>query len=260
MKLFIEESLTKSTLDWVLEESNRDSYLNEEGEYGKYHNFFPENKELIEELGLHYDNIEIIDQIILSHYGLDLDTPLDDNFGYQLNWQTKGYSKEPSRTDNLKGKISVRFNVMLQKPSRGGKVIIGDKLKIYKNNEVWVEVSGIDKYGVEENKGNKDRIFLSLGHLVDEDVVKEKGWMDPNCKPISESPMWNKDSNYDNTKYYPYVDPSKRKDISKLIEIDEEKKADRARTLMIELRDEETTLVRRNIIRKVLGYVEEQVS
>ena len=39
MKLFIEESLTKSTLDWVLNESNRESYLNENGEFARYHNF-----------------------------------------------------------------------------------------------------------------------------------------------------------------------------------------------------------------------------
>ena len=35
MKLFIEESLTKSTLDWVLNESNRESYLNENGEFAR---------------------------------------------------------------------------------------------------------------------------------------------------------------------------------------------------------------------------------
>ena len=78
MKLFIEESLTKSTLDWVLNESNRESYLNKSSENYWYHNFYLENKDLIEKLGLHYDNIDIIDQIILSHYGLDLETPLDE--------------------------------------------------------------------------------------------------------------------------------------------------------------------------------------
>ena len=151
MKLFIEESLTKSTLDWVLNESNRESYLNENGEFGRYHNFFIENKDLIEKLGLSFDNIEIIDQIILSHYGLDLETPLDNDFGFQLNYQGKGFSLDPIRTDNLKGQISVKFNIMLQKPSRGGKIIIGDKITSVKDNEVWVEVSGIDKCGVERS-------------------------------------------------------------------------------------------------------------
>ena len=47
MKLFIEESLTKSTLDWVLNESNRESYLNKNGEFARYHNFFIKNKDLI---------------------------------------------------------------------------------------------------------------------------------------------------------------------------------------------------------------------
>ena len=47
MKLFIEESLTKSTLDWVLNESNRESYLNKNSENYRYHNFYPENKDLI---------------------------------------------------------------------------------------------------------------------------------------------------------------------------------------------------------------------
>ena len=261
MKLFIEESLTKSTLDWVLNESNRESYLNENGEFARYHNFFIENKDLIEKLGLSFDNIEIIDQIILSHYGLDLETPLDNDFGFQLNYQSKGFALEPIRTDNLKGQISVRFNIMLQKPSRGGKVIIGDKIKSFKNNEVWLEVSGVDKCGVEEITGNKSRIILSIGHLVDEKIAKEKGWMDPNCKPISESPMWNKNSNYDNTKFYPYVDPTKRnsgEEVRKLLELTEDEKFDKFKKYVVELRNDKTTDVRKNQIRKILGY--EQVS
>ena len=261
MKLFIEESLTKSTLDWVLNESNRESYLNENGEFVRYHNFFIENKDLIEKLGLHYDNIDIIDQIILSHYDLDLETPLDEEFGFQLNYQSKGFKLKPTRTDNLKGKISIRFNIILQKPSRGGKVIIGDKIKSFKNNEVWLEVSGVDKCGVEEITGNKSRIILSIGHLVDEKIAKEKGWMDPNCKPISESPMWNKNSNYDNTKFYPYVDPTKRnssEEVRKMLELTEEEKFEKFKKYIIELRDDNTTEVRKNQIRKIVGY--EQVS
>lgn len=261
MKLFIEESLTKSTLDWVLNESNRESYLNENGEFARYHNFYPENKDLIEKLGLHYDNIDIIDQIILSHYDLDLETPLDEEFGFQLNYQSKGFKLKPTRTDNLKGKISIRFNIILQKPSRGGKVIIGDKIKSFKNNEVWLEVSGVDKCGVEEITGNKSRIILSIGHLVDEKIAKEKGWMDPNCKPISESPMWNKNSNYDNTKFYPYVDPTKRnssEEVRKMLELTEEEKFEKFKKYIIELRDDNTTEVRKNQIRKIVGY--EQVS
>jgi hypothetical protein len=85
-KLIIDKDLTESTLKWVLNKKNRDNYLNSDGDTTKFHNFSKREEDFINELGLDYTSIEIIGQIILSHYGLDLETPTNPYFNNRISW------------------------------------------------------------------------------------------------------------------------------------------------------------------------------
>ena len=196
-KLIIDKELTESTLKWIRSEKNRDSYLDSGGENERFFNFSKQEEDFINGLGLDYTSVEIIGQIILSHYGLDLETPTNPYFNNRISWYSKGSEEKPSRSDNLKGKIAVRFNVMLQKPKIGGLPT--------EVNEVGLEVRGVRKCGFTPVGGGKNMVLLSIEYHVDEDVAKLKGWMHPNCKSIESSPVWNKNNNYNEDKYYPYL-------------------------------------------------------
>lgn len=245
-KLFIDKDLTELTLKWVLNKKNRDNYLNPIGENGRSHNFSKDEEEFIDGLGLDYTSIEIIGQIILSHYGLDLETELNPYYNYNISWYSNGFEEEPIRSDNLKGKIAVRFNVMLQKPTSEKEI---------SENEVWVEVRGISRYGIPKIKGRRNMVLVSMEYHVDEEVAKEKGWIHSDCKAIESSPVWNKNNSYNEDKYYPYIGDKPKIDKSKIKEENEEEEIQKVNSLLIELYDEDTPPVRINHIRKILGYV-----
>ena len=245
-KLFIDKDLTELTLKWTLNKKNRDNYLNPIGENGRSHNFSKDEEEFIDGLGLDYTSIEIIGQIILSHYDLDLETKLNPYYNYNISWYSSGFEEEPIRSDNLKGKIAVRFNVMLQKPTREKEI---------SENEVWVEVRGISRYGIPKIKGRKNMILVSMEYHVDENVAKEKGWLHPDCKAIESSPIWNKDNHYNEDKYYPYISLEAKIDNSVITKEIEEEQQKNILSLAVELYNEDTSPVRINHIRKILGYV-----
>tara|TARA_B110000208_G_C11679456_1_gene398178 strand:+ start:128 stop:874 length:747 start_codon:yes stop_codon:yes gene_type:complete len=246
-KLIIDKELTEPTLKWIRNGKNRDSYLNSGGENERFFNFSKQEENFINGLGLDYTSVEIIGQIILSHYGLDLETPTNPYFNNRISWYSKGSEEKPSRSDNLKGKIAVRFNVMLQKPKIGG---LPNKV-----NEVGLEVRGVQKYGFVPVEGVKSMVLLSIEYHVDEDVAKLKGWMHPNCKPIESSPVWNKNNNYNEDKYYPYLNTNTNTQLPNEAVQDME-------TLILDfvtLNDEYCSAgidpIRKKYIAKKLGYV-----
>ena len=245
-KLIIDKDLTESTLKWVLNKKNRDNYLNPVGENERFHNFSKHEEDFINELGLDYTSIEIIGQIILSHYDLDLETPTNPYFNNRISWHSKGSEEKPSRSDNLKGKIAIRFNIVLQKPKIGGLST--------EANEVGLEVRGVQKYGFTPVGGVKNMVLLSIEYHVDEDVAKLKGWMHVDCKPIESSPIWNKDNSYNEDKYYPYITDIPKIDKAKIEALNKEEEMERINSLIIELYEDGTPPVRVNHIRKVLGY------
>ena len=245
-KLVIDKDLTESTLKWVLNKKNRDNYLNPVGENERFHNFSKHEEDFINELGLDYTSIEIIGQIILSHYDLDLETPTNPYFNNRISWHSKGSEEKPSRSDNLKGKIAIRFNIVLQKPKIGGLST--------EANEVGLEVRGVQKYGFTPVGGVKNMVLLSIEYHVDEDVAKLKGWMHVDCKPIESSPIWNKDNSYNEDKYYPYITDIPKIDKAKIEALNKEEEMERINSLIIELYEDGTPPVRVNHIRKVLGY------
>ena len=251
-KLIIDKDLTESTLKWVLNKKNRDNYLNPVGENERFHNFSKHEEDFINELGLDYTSIEIIGQIILSHYDLDLETPTNPYFNNRISWHSKGSEEKPNRSDNLKGKIAVRFNVMLQKPKIGGLPT--------ETNEVGLEVRGVQKYGFTPVGGVKNMVLLSIEYHIDEDVAKLKGWMNPNCKPIESSPIWNKDNSYNEDKYYPYIGLEPKIDTSVFDKQDAEAIMIEFVSLNDELHNDNIDPVRENHIRKKLGYGPKQIS
>ena len=183
-KLIIDNDLTRQTLDWILNKKNRDTYLNLLEDNSRSHNFSLNEEEFINSLGLSYTSIEIVGQIILSHYGLDLETPTSSFFHNRISWHPNGSEEKPNRSDNLKEKIAIRFNVMLQKPQKGGLPIINGEEYNPETNEVWLEVRGINRAGFTSIGGRKNMVLLSIEYHIDEEIAKEKGWLHPDCKAI----------------------------------------------------------------------------
>ena len=253
-KLFIDKDLTRQTLDWILNKKNRDSYLDLLEDNSRFHNFSSNEEEFINSLGLDYTSIEIVSQIILSHYDLDLDTPTSSFFHNRISWHPKKSEEKPIRSNNLIGKIAIRFNVLLQKPQKGGLAIINGEEYSPEVDEVWLEVRGVNRAGFTSVEGRKNMVLLSIEYHIDEEIAKEKGWLHPDCKAIESSPIWNKDNYYNEDKYYPYVSDIPKIDRNKFDEEEEEEKMERIKKLVEELYSEGTPPVRINQIRKMLGY------
>jgi len=232
-KLFIDKSLTNQLLDWILDEGNRklmplgNNYtVDEIIEKSKNDpNFDPNEKETdtfrgarifkedydkLRYAGVDVDSLDEIQQIILNHYELDKDTPQDDEFGFLFTYQEEGKEVAPHRDANREGKINVRFNLLLKMPPKGGLPIIKDKVLEVEENEVYMILAGLHKHGTTKITKKGQRVLLSIGCFVDESIVKEKGWLHPDCKAVEENPMWNRQSNYDEDKFYPYANQQER--------------------------------------------------
>ena len=143
---------------------------------------------------------------------------------------------------------------MLQKPKVGGLPTSSIEGITPGVNEVWGEVRGVSKCGFTKVGGVKNMVLLSIEYYVDEDVAKLKGWMHPDCKPIESSPVWNKDNNYNEDKYYPYIG-NKPKTNNILEEGDIEKHM----ALINEYYSEDTDPIRQNHIARKLGYATKQL-
>ena len=96
--------------------------------------------------------------------------------------------------------------------------------------------------------------MVSMEYHVDEEVAKEKGWLHPDCKAIESSPIWNKNNHYNEDKYYPYVSLEAKIDNSVITKEIEEEQQKNILKLAVELYDERTDEVRKNHIKKILGY------
>lgn len=253
-RLIIDKDLTKQTLEWILTKKNRDNFLNKLDDNSRFHNFSEEEEHFINSLGLSYTSIEIVGQIILSHYGLDLETPLNPYFNNRISWHPKGSKEEPNRSDNLKGKIAIRFNAMLQKPQKGGLPIINGEEYDPEVNEVWLEVRGVHKCGFTPIGGVKNKVLFSIEYHIDEEIAKEKGWLHPDCRGIESSPIWSKANEYDVNKYYPYIGLEPKLDKNKFDAEDEAARWEKIGELTNELYSDNLDPVRENQIRKILGY------
>lgn len=260
--LFIDKELTTYIRDWMSSKENRETYLppppENQPDNIRSRNFWKEDFDEIRYVGMDVDTIEEIDHIILDHYGLDRDTPLDDEFGYMVSWQSEGKEVTPHRDANRKGKINVRFNFMIQKPTKGGLPIISGKTLNVKENEVWLCLAGLNLHGTTKIEGKKDRIMISIGHYVDEKIVKEKGWMHPDCKPVEENPMWNRSSVFDEDKFYPYASKMQTQNLrnNTVVDVisDEE-----LMEMVSEYYSREITEERKNELGIALGYIKPQI-
>ena len=77
--------------------------------------------------------------------------------------------------------IHLRFNFMIQKPDIGGNPIINGKEYWIEENECWMNYASEWRHGSTPVYGDRERIVLSMGACVPENVVREKlsskiGW------------------------------------------------------------------------------------
>lgn len=260
--LFIDKELTTYIRDWMSSKENRETYLppppENQPDNMRSKNFWKEDFDQIRYVGIDVDAIEEIDHIILDHYGLDRDTPLDDEFGYMVSWQSEGKEVTPHRDANRKGKINVRFNFMIQKPTKGGLPIISGETLGVEENEVWLCLAGLNLHGTTKIEGEKDRIMISIGHYVDEEIVKKKGWMHPDCKPIEENPMWNRSSVFDEDKFYPYASKMQTQNLRNNT-VNDVISDEELMKMVSEYYSRETTEERKNELGIALGYIKPQI-
>lgn len=77
--------------------------------------------------------------------------------------------------------IHLRFNFMIQKPNVGGNPIINGQEYWVDEGECWMNYASEWKHGSTPVSGGRERIVLSLGACVPENIVREKlsvhiGW------------------------------------------------------------------------------------
>jgi hypothetical protein len=161
----IPEILSKPVVKWVNNPSNREKYLKLKPpqHIGKVMGVNHVNSKKFPI----YRELKEINNLILKEYGYKLNTPIDKHDGWFISYSEKGHQvhnhmdKNPN-DDNL----LVRFNVMIQKPTKGGNPIIEDEELDISENEVWVCKAGEHFHGTTKVKGKKPRIMLSFGHYI----------------------------------------------------------------------------------------------
>ena len=72
------------------------------------------------------------------------------------------------------GKIHTRINFLLSKPINGGMPIINGKQYIIEEDQCWINLANIWKHSSTKVSGNKPRVVLSVGALVDEREINDK--------------------------------------------------------------------------------------
>ena len=160
--IILPKDLTNPILEWVknnIDDKNLTSIpADHEGELiGFRHlnkNDLPVNK-----------LIKKVDEYISKKININL--PINKDEGYWICLSKKGCKIKNHIDPKPSAKSSmVRFNLMIQKPTKGGKPVIDNNELTLKENQVWVCHASEYYHRVTEVKGNKDRILLSIGHTI----------------------------------------------------------------------------------------------
>jgi hypothetical protein len=81
------------------------------------------------------------------------------------------HEHQDSRDAN--GNVHLRFNFMIQKPDIGGNPIINGKEYWIDEGECWMNYASEWKHGSTPVYGSRERIVLSLGACVPENIVRD---------------------------------------------------------------------------------------
>ena len=175
-KLQIDSSITEPLLEWVLNDKNRNKHFHSPPEHKGLvvgvRNLNEVNPKLKKD-DFPYGAVKSIDELILSFYDLDPNTPVDSHDGFFLSYSESGHEVHRHKDKNPdEDNLHIRFNLLISKPIKGGNPIInGVEYKI-KENEVWVCESGNYYHSTTKVGGKKPRIILSLGHYINKETWK----------------------------------------------------------------------------------------
>ncbi len=115
--------------------------------------------------------IKKIDTYILKQF--QLKAPINKDDGYWIAISKKDSKVKIHKDPKPKDGSMIRFNLLLQKSTKGGIPVINDKKIKVKENQVWICEASKYYHSTTKVQGNKDRIILSLGHTVkDKDLNK----------------------------------------------------------------------------------------
>jgi len=95
-------------------------------------------------------------------------------FGNFIGVNLEGGSvHEHQDSRDVSGNIHLRFNFMIQKPDIGGNPIINGKEYWIDEGECWMNYASEWRHGSTPVHGSRERIVLSLGACVPENIVRD---------------------------------------------------------------------------------------
>ena len=84
-----------------------------------------------------------------------------------------GFVHEHSDSEDHFGRWHVRLNFMIQKPLEGGDVVIDGVKFLLNEGDSWLNFASKWSHGSTPVKGDRNRIVLSLGNYIDNQVAEK---------------------------------------------------------------------------------------
>lgn len=180
MKLdtFLPKTLTDPILEWLMDEENREKGLTvfPPHESGPVRGIATakEFEAKLESLGFPMDKMKDIEKYIFDqHKILPENVKIDPKHGTFISYSEEGHVVGDHKdSGTIEGFTHSRFNIMISKPIEGGNPIINDIKYEVEENQVWLCPAGKYYHNIDEVKGDKPRIMLSLGYFLDDDTFE----------------------------------------------------------------------------------------
>lgn len=173
--MFIDEKYAAPIREWVLNKENRDQFfvVPHKDMKGNVSGLPHSELEDRDRLKARFPYLEMfrIYQQILKHYDLPRTQELDQEFGALISYSEAEHEVQPHTDPNPPRKIHTRFNVLINKPTKGGEAIIDNQIVSTEENEVWVCAAGKYTHSSVLVEGDKPRILLSYGTYLKEDKL-----------------------------------------------------------------------------------------
>lgn len=167
-QITVPTDLTSPILEWILNENNRNDHcFTPKMHQGTVHGI----RNLNVEGSILHEEVMAIDRYVLGQYGLSTETPFDTKDGVFLSYSGEGHIVHLHRDFNPDDDtLHIRFNIMIQKPLEGGNPIIGGTTIEVEENQTWICEAGNYAHTIEEVRGDRPRVMLSLGHFINKET------------------------------------------------------------------------------------------
>lgn len=96
--------------------------------------------------------------------------PVDKNF--TAVHYLDGVCTHLHRDEAPEGLVHVRCNVLLEKPTKGGHLLIDDEVIAVQKHDLWILLASMENHGTTKISGSK-RVIYSFGALVELDQIKK---------------------------------------------------------------------------------------